>query len=141
MTEMLTMKRRSFLTGSAGAVVAAGAGGLAEAKETKPLPDYVAWKDADALIVHSDKTLETKRSEFGTSIITPEDKLYIRNNVNTPPESILDDRDGWKVEIAGVKEPPDAHCRRTEDSGSGDGGDCTAMFGQWPQILQGSADG
>lgn len=103
--DMLTIKRRSFLTGSAGAVVAASSGVLAEAKETKVLPDYVAWKDANALIVHSDKTMETKRSEFGTSVITPEEKLYIRNNVNTPPESILADRDGWKVEISGVKEP------------------------------------
>lgn len=108
MTEMLTMKRRTFLTGSAGAVVAAGFAGtapLARAQDAKPLPDYVAWKDADALIVHSDKTLETKRGAIGTSIITPEEKLYIRNNVNTPPESIVADRDAWAVEFAGVKEP------------------------------------
>lgn len=108
MTETVTIQRRTFLKGGAGAVVAAGFAGhttLARAQDAKPLPDYVAWKDADALIVHSDKTLETQRDEFGTSLITPEDKLYIRNNVNTPPESIVADRDAWAVEIAGVMEP------------------------------------
>ena len=71
----------------------------------QPLPDYVKWKDAAALIIHSDKTLETKRGAIGTSLITAEEKLYIRNNVNAPDETILADRDAWQVEFKGVKEP------------------------------------
>jgi sulfite oxidase len=71
----------------------------------KPLPEYVKWKDAASMIVHSDNTVETKRGAIGSSIITPEDRLYIRNNVNPPDESIVADRDAWKVEIAGVKQP------------------------------------
>lgn len=108
MTEMPIMKRRTFLTGGAGAVLAAGFTGhatVASAQEAKSLPDYAAWKNADALIVHSDKTLETRRGAIGTSIITPADRLYIRNNVNVPDESIVADRDAWRVEIAGVREP------------------------------------
>ncbi|GLS41493.1 sulfite oxidase [Mesorhizobium tianshanense] len=108
MTGIMTMRRRTFLAGAAGSVAAGGfllSGPASRGQDAKPLPEYVKWKDADALIVHSDKTLETKRGELGSSIITPEEKLYIRNNVNTPPESIVADRDAWRVEFAGVKEP------------------------------------
>lgn len=108
MNETFTLKRRSFLAGSAGAALALGVANnptKAVAQEAGPLPDYVAWKDADALIVHSDKTLEMQRDDFGTSLITPEDKLFIRNNVNPPSEAVVADRDAWMVEIAGVKTP------------------------------------
>ncbi|MFN4141744.1 sulfite oxidase [Aestuariivirga sp.] len=108
MENNLTLKRRGFLVGSASALAAAGFGApvpIAAAQEAKPLPDYVAWKNAGSLIVHSDKTLETKRGEIGAGIITPADRLYIRNNVNVPDDSIVADRDGWMVEFAGVKEP------------------------------------
>lgn len=108
------IERRHLLMGGAGAVAAAGlvgARGMAFAQEAKqaegakPLPDYVNWKEADALIVHSNNTLETKRDAFGISLITPDDRLYIRNNLAPPPESIVADRDAWKVEISGVKNP------------------------------------
>ena len=71
----------------------------------KPLPAYVSWKDANAMIVHTSSTLETKRSAFGTSIITPTDQLYIRNNLPAPDASIIADRDGWAVSVEGVKNP------------------------------------
>jgi sulfite oxidase len=108
MTEMLNLKRRTFLKGGAGAVVAAGMTGTAQvalAQDKNPLPEYVAWKNADAMIVHSDKTLETKRGAIGTGSITPADRLYIRNNVNVPDASIVADRDAWQLEIGGVKQP------------------------------------
>lgn len=108
MNATFTLKRRSFLAGSAGAALALGAANRptkAIAQEAGALPDYVAWKDANALIVHSDKTLEMQRDDFGTSLITPEDKLYIRNNVNPPSDAVVADRDAWVVEVAGVKEP------------------------------------
>jgi DMSO/TMAO reductase YedYZ molybdopterin-dependent catalytic subunit len=102
--------RRHFLVGAAGAagaVAAVGAGGIGSAfgQDTKPLPDYASWKDADALIVHSENTVETKRSAFGTSGITPNDELYIRNNLPPPEESAVADRDAWVVAIEGVAEP------------------------------------
>src|SRR4051812_38033653 len=101
--------RRSFLAAGTGLAVAAGFGTSAPAQEpapaAKPLPAYVGWKDPEALIVHSNQTIETKRGAIGTSLVTDEDRLYIRNNVNPPRDSILADRDGWRVEIAGVREP------------------------------------
>jgi sulfite oxidase len=106
--DTIRMHRRTFLAGGAGVVAASGlAGGAtaARAQGTKPLPAYVNWKDPNALIVHSDQTIETRREAFGTSLITPEDKLYIRNNVRPPSDAIVADRDAWRVEFSGVKQP------------------------------------
>ncbi len=107
--------RRRLLAGSASALAAAGLGasGIAHAADAptkpaapaaKPLPPYAAWKDADSLIVHSANTIETRRGAFGDGVITPARQLYVRNNLPPPDASILDDRDGWKVEIQGVKQ-------------------------------------
>jgi len=105
--------RRHLLAGSAVAMTAASLASftrsaMAQAVAStmpaaKPLPAYVNWKDANAMIVHTASTLETKRSAFGTSIITPTDQLYIRNNLPAPDASIIADRDGWAVSIEGVK--------------------------------------
>ncbi|OJX35907.1 MAG: sulfite oxidase [Burkholderiales bacterium 68-12] len=107
-----SLPRRRLLTGSASALAAAGLasfhqGALAQAAApaAKPLPGYAGWKKADAVIVHSSTTIETKRSAFGTSVITPTDQLYVRNNLPSPPESIVADRDAWQVQISGVKQP------------------------------------
>ena len=108
MTEELRIGRRGFLGGGLTAVAAASVGGASEAlaqQAAKPLPAYVGWKDPNALIIHSDQTLEMKRDLFGSSLITPEDRLFVRNNVKAPPDSIAADRDGWRVEFAGVKQP------------------------------------
>lgn len=104
MTDTIDLTRRHLLTGT---VAATGllAFGVRVSAQDKPLPEYVAWKEPEAMIVHSTNTLETRREAFGTSLITPEDKLYIRNNVSPPDPSILDDRDGWEVSIEGVAEP------------------------------------
>lgn len=106
--------RRGFLKGAAVATVGSAFGfsmpfrdalaPSALAQDAKPLPEYVKWKDPAAMIVHSEQTIETKRS-YTASIITPEETLYIRNNVKAPDESIIADRDAWQVEIAGVKSP------------------------------------
>lgn len=108
MTEIINIRRRTFLAGSAGAVAAAGLAGtgtIARAQDAKPLPDYVAWKNPDAMIVHSGNTLETKRGFIGTSGITSTDELYIRNNVSPPSEEIVADRDAWEVAFEGVADP------------------------------------
>ena len=110
MDQSAQIPRRHFLiaAGSAGVATALPMGiqgSAARAQEAKPLPGYVSWKNPDAMIVHSNNTLETKRDFFGTSGITPEDELYIRNNLPAPNESIIADRDAWEVEFEGVKKP------------------------------------
>jgi sulfite oxidase len=110
MTEGEALHRRGFLAGGAALTVAAGSaqGALAQGAPppaANPLPAYAAWKDAQSLIVHTSQTIETRRDAFGTSLITDESRLYVRNNVRPPPETILADRDAWRVEIAGVRRP------------------------------------
>jgi DMSO/TMAO reductase YedYZ molybdopterin-dependent catalytic subunit len=109
-------RRRLLVTGGS-ALIAAGAGALSNASaqtpapatpaaaQAKPLPAYVAWKDADAMIVHTPTTIETKRSAFGTGVVTPTDQLFIRNNLPAPEASIVADRDAWKVSVEGVRTP------------------------------------
>jgi DMSO/TMAO reductase YedYZ molybdopterin-dependent catalytic subunit len=99
--------RRHLLAGTASALAGVGLAswtGTASG-QAKPLPAYATWKDADSLIVHSANTMETRRGELGTSVITSSDRLYIRNNLPPPDASIVDDPDSWKIEIAGVKNP------------------------------------
>jgi DMSO/TMAO reductase YedYZ molybdopterin-dependent catalytic subunit len=99
------LNRRNLLLGSTSALATAGLstwGDLAVA-QVKSLPAYVAWKDASAMIVHTVSTLETKRSAFGTSVITPTEQVYIRNNLPAPTADIIGDRDAWEVQVEGVK--------------------------------------
>lgn len=107
MERLTSISRRHLLAGSASALAAAGLATWTRpaAAQAKPLPAYAAWKDPNALIVHSSSTLETRRAAFGTSIITPADKLYIRNNLPAPDPAILNDRDAWEVSIEGVANP------------------------------------
>jgi len=105
------LSRRHFIIAGAGAGVLVsntelGLGfGTAALAQDKPLPGYVSWKNAKAMIVHSSKTLETKRNFFGTSGITPADELYVRNNLPEPSDEIVANRDAWEVTIEGVKKP------------------------------------
>ena len=115
----LSLRRRQLLAGSAGALAGTGLIGLAgeaaaqaaapaaapAASAPRALPAYVAWKDANAVIVHSATTIETKRSAFGTSGITPAEQLYIRNNLPAPDASIVANREAWAVAIEGVRNP------------------------------------
>jgi sulfite oxidase len=114
MIETPRIHRRHFLVGAAGTVVATGAGGAAsfslpafaqEAGAGNQLPDYAAWKDAEALIVHSSNTMETKRGFIRSSVVTPSDVLFIRNNLSPPSEDIVADPDAWEVEFEGVADP------------------------------------
>jgi sulfite dehydrogenase len=57
------------------------------------------------MIVHSTSTIETRRGAFGTSLVTPTDRLYIRNNLPAPDAAIVADRDAWEVTIEGVRKP------------------------------------
>ncbi|CAM4254786.1 Sulfite oxidase [Comamonas aquatilis] len=122
-----SLPRRRLLTGSASALAAVGLASFqshalaqaapAAAPAAKPLPGFASFKNADAVIVHSSTTIETKRSAFGTSVITPSNQLYVRNNLPTPPESIVADRDAWQVQIAGVKQPRQLTVRELKSMG------------------------
>jgi sulfite dehydrogenase len=103
--------RRTVLQGGASALVGANLAGAAESTKApepvaaRALPAYVAWKDPAALIVHTSSTIETRREAFGASVITPAERLYVRNNLPAPDASILEDRDGWSLSIEGVATP------------------------------------
>jgi sulfite dehydrogenase len=112
MTTRTDLSRRGLLAGTATALAGAGLARVVGAQTPAPaaapartLPPYVAWKQADHLIVHTGTTIETRRSAFGTSVITPADRLYIRNNLPAPDASIVSNRDAWAVAIEGVKQP------------------------------------
>lgn len=107
MNDTFDLQRRQFLLGSAGAVASVGLLGVSPLglAAPMPLPDYVNWKNPQALIVHSANTLETRRDAIGTSIVTPSAELFIRNNLPAPDPAIVADRDAWTVAFAGVKRP------------------------------------
>lgn len=105
-----SLPRRHLLASSASALAAVGMatwtrGAMAQtpAAAARPLPASVNWKDPASVIVHSSTTIETKRGAFGTSVITPAEQLYLRNNLPTPDASIVADRDAWEITIEGVK--------------------------------------
>jgi len=123
MTHPLTnLTRRRLLAGAGGTLAAATLAGTARSVRAdstepaalsnpkpvspqRPLPPYAQWKDADALIVHSANTIETKRAAIGTGGITPLDKVFIRNNVAPPSLDIVQNPNAWQVQVAGVKNP------------------------------------
>lgn len=101
------LRRRGLLAGSASALAAAGLPAFAQgqasaAAAAKPLPAYAAWKDADQFIIHTSNTLEARRSAFGTSVITPTDRLFVRNNLPVPD---VGEPDAWSVAVEGVRNP------------------------------------
>lgn len=107
MTASLDRNRRKFLMTSAGGAAAAGLAGLAPSAlaKGKPLPGYAAWKDEANLIVHSSNTMETVRGAQGTSVITANEVLFVRNNLTPPDEAAVKNADAWQVEIQGVTNP------------------------------------
>ena len=111
--QRLNINRRNFLTGTAtlaglaatASVVPITIASANHKKGEKGLPEFISWKDRDALIVHSDKGIETHRSAIGESLITPNRNVYIRNNMPTMTDYQIGDRNNWKVSIQGVKNP------------------------------------
>ncbi|WP_041675305.1 SorT family sulfite dehydrogenase catalytic subunit [Ramlibacter tataouinensis] len=115
MTPFPHTSRRRLLSGGATALAALGLGRAqaqtasaptpAAAAPARSLPPYVDWKDAEQMIVHTGTTIETRRSAFGTSIITPAERLYIRNNLPAPEVGIVADPDAWAMAVEGVQQP------------------------------------
>ncbi|MGO3890173.1 MAG: SorT family sulfite dehydrogenase catalytic subunit [Paenalcaligenes sp.] len=111
--EPSNLSRRRMLVSTGGVIALAGTASLTplsaalaqDKAKDKALPAYAAWKHADSLIVHSANTIETKRSAFGSGLITPLDRLFVRNNVAPPPEQIVADPDAWVLSIKGVNDP------------------------------------
>lgn len=105
--------RRGLLAGTASTIAGATLARVAQAQtapaaaaaQPRPLPPYVAWKEPGQMIVHTATTIETKRSALGTSIVTPSDRLYIRNNLPAPDAAIVANRDAWEVSVEGVRQP------------------------------------
>lgn len=117
MEQLTNPGRRRLLVSTGGAAALAGLGGTARADlpasatapapsaKSRSLPAYAKWKDADSLIVHSANTIETKRTAFGSGVVTPVDRLFVRNNVSPPSEEIMRDPEGWKLDVTGVANP------------------------------------
>jgi sulfite oxidase len=110
----INSSRRSFLAGSATVAGAAAAASvmpisIASANHTEKgargLPSWTAWKKRSALIIHSDKGMETHRAAIGNSVITPLRHVYIRNNMPTMSDAQIGNRNKWKLKVEGVKNP------------------------------------
>ncbi len=115
----IRLPRRHVLIGSVAAMAGVGLAtwirpALAQAK---PLPAYAAWKTEPTLIVHTPNTIETRRNAFGTSVVTPTDRLYVRNNLSPPDAAIVANPNAWEVEIAGVKNPRKLSVRELKTMG------------------------
>ena len=116
-----SLPRRHMLAGSAVVLASIGLasftrGAMAQSAP-KLLPAYVSWKEPSSFIVHSNTTIETKRSAFGTSVITPSEQLYIRNNLPAPDSAIVADRDAWEIVVEGVKSPRKLSLRELKTMG------------------------
>ncbi|MEP4392359.1 sulfite oxidase [Marinobacter sp.] len=104
----LPISRPRLLLGSAGAMASVsllGLSPLARSEEPKTLPDYVRWKNANDVIVHSANTIETERGAIGSGVVTNSDKLYVRNNLPAPNADIVADRNAWKITLEGGNSP------------------------------------
>ena len=117
-TEMTTlidprrrMNRRSFVTrtiAAGGGIALLGAPAGLWAASSGPGSGQDALppgKDPDDFIQHSSLTFETRREAFGTSGIVPYERLFVRNNLPTPDASFVADRDSWRLEVDGVRNP------------------------------------
>ena len=75
--QKLNLNRRNFLSGTAtlaglaatASVVPINISNANHTEGSKGLPEFISWKDRDALIIHSDKGIETHRSAIGESLI------------------------------------------------------------------------
>ncbi|MGH8844823.1 MAG: molybdopterin-dependent oxidoreductase, partial [Advenella sp.] len=117
MKELTNAGRRQMLISTGSIAAMAGLAGVARAdlgkadpgaggSAAKPLPGYANWKDADSMIVHSANTIETRRTAFGNGVITPTNRLFVRNNVAPPTDaSMVKEPDSWTLEVSGVAKP------------------------------------
>src|SRR5690606_16426048 len=117
MKNLTNASRRQMLLSTGGIAAMAGLAGVARAdlgipdpgaggSAAKPFPAYASWKDADSMIVHSANTIETRRTAFGSSVITPTNRLFVRKNVAPPTDAnMMKEPDSWTLEVSGVAKP------------------------------------
>ena len=116
MKKISNSNRRSFLTGSAAIAGVAAISSftnlninIAKADHSsatpKATPEYIKWKNRNALIIHTEGTVETHRDMIGNGIITPIENMYIRNNVNSLNDQQIGVRSEWKLDVQGVQKP------------------------------------
>lgn len=122
----LALTRRHLLAGSASALAASGLSafaGVASAQASaaspapKAFPPNLDYKDQGSFIIHNARELETRRSAFGTGVITPAERLFMRNNLPTPNVAVVADRDAWEVSIEGVRNPRKIALRELKNMG------------------------
>lgn len=100
--------RRLVIKGGAGVLATLGLmqfTPVVRADELSSLPDYVAWKRQQDLILHGSETIETQRNAIRSGVVTPSRTLFVRNNLPAPDSSITDDPDVWEVRVEGVNNP------------------------------------
>ncbi|HUP33515.1 MAG TPA: sulfite oxidase [Gaiellaceae bacterium] len=112
------MDRRELLAAAGiGGLVAGGAAGfgiaqLVDDEEEQPgangapaeATGLPSGKNEDNFVVHGESpyTIETRREALGTAPLTASELVFIRQNLELPDPSILDDRDGWTFRVEGV---------------------------------------
>lgn len=95
--------RRQFLL-SAGAALGGGALLDACGGEGEAAARAVASVNREDFIVHSEWCLETPRRDQ-QGLITPNDKVFVRNNIAVPSPELLANEDAWQLTVGGVREP------------------------------------
>lgn len=135
--ERTALTRRQLLAGAAGAgggiLVGAALGyGLADSSETTAVPETVTapvetspgpaafpgGKDAADFVQHKDSPLilETKRSRFASSYLTPTPLVFVRQNLSLPTEVGMPAND-WALSVEGVAEPRSLTLRELKSLG------------------------
>lgn len=100
---MIQVNRRFMIKALAGAIALTIAPvRWASGALTRPMPGS---KQEATFLIHNERpwALETMRSNFGFSPITPESHFFVRNNLPMPDASIVENRDGWSFEVEGAE--------------------------------------
>jgi DMSO/TMAO reductase YedYZ molybdopterin-dependent catalytic subunit/mono/diheme cytochrome c family protein len=100
---VIQVNRRFMIKALAGSIALAIAPmRWASAALTRPMPGS---KEQATFLIHNERpwALETMRSNFGFSPITPESHFFVRNNLPMPDASIVENRDGWSFEVEGAE--------------------------------------
>ena len=89
---------RRFVLKSLASGVALASNNLAFGSAARTMPTQ---KTIDTFVVHNDLpwALETRRSQFGFSPITPASHFFVRNNLPMPSESETSMGDDWVFEV------------------------------------------
>ena len=99
--------RRSFLTGTAAIAGVTAISSISNfnfniakadhaSATLKATPEYIKWKNRNAIIIHTEGTVETHRDMIGSGIVTPIENMYVRNNVKSLTDGQIGNRPDWK---------------------------------------------